>query len=254
MRQFRFSALFFGSILLFSGAGFAAPNAAPPPTSTATTPAPQRDQAAWELLRAASQARQTMPDGFKGFSADLVLGVDGENFTGKIEFLREGESKIEFGALPETQKSWFNDRLLNLIGHRRGGDWEKGDGRFPITFSAEKPNHYGVAVELNDRLQSRYRIKDGKVSEVTRTAGGTTFTISVLQTQEADAGKYLSNHFVVTYRDAQTLKPTMFEGYRDAYTRFEGVWLPKSRVVVEIGDAISPTTRTIQLLNFAALK
>lgn len=143
--------------------------------------------------------------------------------------------------------------LYNLVGHRRGGDFAQGDGRNPLSFDKGPENNFGRLINLNDRMQSSYRVRDNKVTEVTRVAGNTRFTISVMETLEADPGKYLANHFTVAYRDAKTNALKMFEGYRDSYGQVDGVWLPVGRYVYEFGESITPTVRVIRLKNIQIL-
>ncbi len=213
----------------------------------------ERDQAAWDLLKGAHDARQVVPESFNGFSADLILDVDGEKYNGKVVYNRKAKTEITFADLSADDKSWVEEKLMNLIGHRRGGDFASGDGRNPITFAKLSSNNFGTAVELNDRLKSQYRVKGNKVTEVTRTMGGTKFTISVVDSQETEPGKYLTKNFIVTYRDAETGAIKEIENYYDSYDKIDGVWLPTARTVLEINDEVTPAKRTISLKNIKKL-
>ena len=161
------------------------------------------DPVAYKLLEEAHKNRQVMSDDFPGFTADVTFNNDGKDYKGTLRYKRGEESQVKFEGLEKDEKDWVEDQLLSIIGHRRGGDFAKGDGRYPLTLGADK-NSFGQLINLNDKMQSSYRVRDNQVSEVTRTAGDLRFTISVIQTAKADEGKYLPQHFIVSYRDAKT--------------------------------------------------
>ncbi|RYX83134.1 DUF3386 family protein [bacterium] len=213
---------------------------------------PNADPKAYALLEAAHNNRQVMPVDFAGFEADLLY-VDGDTSkTGKIVYQRQGDTKITVDGLSADDNDWLQDKVLNLVGHRRGGTFAQGDGKNPLTLG--NTNSFGQLILLNDRMKSEYRVKDGKVTEVTRTMGGQKFTITVLDSMNADAGKYLANHFVVSYRDEKTGALKEVEGYRDTYAQIDGVWLPTGRTVYDLADEVTPRVRTFRLRNIKFLK
>lgn len=210
------------------------------------------DPRAYALLEAAHNNRQVMPATFAGFQANLIYR-DGETTrTGKLVYRRAGETQIRVEGLSEADQSWLEEKVMNLIGHRRGGTFAQGDGKNPLTLGDK--NAYGQLITLNDRMASEYRVKDGKVTEVTRTIGGQKFTITVMDTMEADPGKYLANHFSVAYRDAATNVLQRVEGYHDSYAQIDGVWIPTGRTVIDIASSVSPRVRSIDLRNIEILK
>ena len=227
-------------------------NVAAPIPATPAMGNPNANPRAYALLEAAHDNRQVMPNAFAGFQADLIY-QDGDTLKqGKIVCRRAGETRITVAGLSEDDNDWLEEKVMNLIGHRRGGTFAQGDGKNPLTLGDN--NSFGQLIKLNDRMQSEYRVRDGKVTEVTRTAGGLKFTITVMTTMQANAGKYLADHFSVAYRDEKTGALKMVEGYRDSYAQIDGVWLPTSRTVMEIGDSTSPRMRSIDLRNIEVIK
>lgn len=222
----------------------------------ATTPVTnaKADPVAYKLLEDAHNNRQVMPANFAGFSADLVLYDSGATKTGTVVYRRQGETDIKVDGLSKDDSAWLEDKVLNLIGHRRGGSFAEGDGRWPLTLMPDDGNSFGRLIKLNDKLGSEYRVKDGKVTEVTRVMGGSRFTISVVETLEAEPGKYLANHFMVAYRDAKTGALQQVEGYRDSYAKMDSVWVPQSRTVIDLSDQTTPRIRTIRLKNIKFLE
>lgn len=219
-------------------------------------PNPNADKTAYALLEGAHNNRQTMPDNFAGFTAKVMYKKDGVVSNGTVTYRRQGKTEIEFPGLAKEEFSWVQDKMLNMIGHRRGGTFAEGDGRQPLSLGKLPVNNFGQLIQLNDGMKSEYRVKDNKVTEVTREAGGMRFTISVIETMEADAGKYLANHFIVSYRDAKTGNLQMVEGYRDNYAKIDGVWLPTMRFVFT-SDAIKPgeaDTASLQIIKLTDIK
>ncbi len=213
------------------------------------------EKEAWHLLKAAHDARQVMPADFIGFDANVVFTEDEHKFAGKMTYRKSGGTKIDIPELKGEQLDWLTDKLSSFIGHRRGDNFSEGDGKNAITFGPEDKSVYGRLVELHDRLNSKYRVKDNKVLEVTRTTPESTFTISVMETMEADPGKYLSKHFLVSYRNIIGGDLEQVDGFRDDYDKIDGVWLPQKRVVVSVMKAAtSPRTRKIELSDITVAK
>lgn len=219
-------------------------------------PHPQADKKAYELLKNASENRQTMPEDFVGFSANVTY-INGDAVTnGTLVYRRKGETQINFKDLEKGEQSWLSDKIFNLLGHRRGGGFNNGDGRYPLSLNALPANSFGTLIDVNDGMRSQYRVQDKIVKEVTREMGGTRFTISVIETIETEGGKYLANHFIVSYRDAKTGNLKQVEGYHDTFSKFGEVWLPTARHVFTT-DAIAPgapDTPKFQIIKFSNVK
>jgi hypothetical protein len=210
------------------------------------------DPTAYKLLESAHNNRQVMPNDFPGFTSDVTFSNEGKEYKGTLRYKRGEESQVKFDGLEKDDKAWVEDQLLSIIGHRRGGDFAKGDGRHPLSLGADK-NSFGQLINLNDQLQSSYRVRDNQVTEVTRVMDDLRFTISVIQTMQADNGKYLPQHFVVSYRDHKTGALKEVQAFRDAYQKLGGAWLPLSRTVVIFDDKTTPSTRSLRLSNVQIL-
>jgi hypothetical protein len=223
------------------------------------TPADQipegAEKEAWLLLKRAHDARQVMPTDFQGFDADVVFTDDQREYHGKVIYRKSTGTKIDIANLQGEPLDWLNDKLASFIGHRRGDSFAEGDGKNAITFGPEDQSNYGRLVELHDRMNSKYRVKDNKVLEVTRTTPDSTFTISVIESMQADPGKYLSKHFLVSYRNVTNGELEQVDGFRDKYEKIDGVWLPQRRIVLTVTkDNTSPRTRRIELSEISVVK
>lgn len=219
---------------------------------SASAPA-KADPRAYSLLESAHDARQVMPAEYPGFRCDLTYREGGRTWSGTLTYRRKGETEVQLEGLGADDVKWVKDQLLNLTGHRRGGPFAEGDGKYPLELAAEDGSPYGQLIVVHDAMDSSYRVKDNKVTEVTRTADGSRFTISVLETMEADAGRYIANHFLVSYRDEETGALQRVDGYRDSYEHMDDVWIPTSRTVISVGDQTSPRVRTIRLRKHEVL-
>ena len=228
----------------------AAPAAAP-----ATEAAPAKaDPAAYALLKAAHDARQVLPTDFPGFTANLTFNNGGREFKGTLRYKPGEPSQVKFDGLSKEDADWAEDQVLSIIGHRRGGDFAKGDGRFPLTLGADDGSAFGRLVNLNDRLKSSYRVRDNRVTEVTRVMQDTRFTISVLETLTTEGGKYLPKHFVVAYRDAKSGALQLVQVFRDRYALIGNVWLPLERQVTSIEPGeVTPRERTLKFSEVQVL-
>ncbi len=225
-----------------------APTADVPPAASAPAGAAPAaaDPAAYALLEGAHDARQVLPPDYPGFRCELVYQEGDAILQGQLVYRRQGGTEIALEGLDDEAQRWVRDQVLNLAGHRRGGDFAEGDGRYPLQLGPDDGNPYGRLVIVNDDLQSSYRVRDDRVLEVTRTMDGSRFTISVIETMDADDGRYIANHFVVSYRDAATGVLRKLEAYRDGYARIDGVWLPTSRTILSVTDETSPVVRTLR--------
>ena len=218
------------------------------PSPAFAAEAPKADPAAFALLKTAHDARQVLPDDFPGFTATLTLQAGGKIYPGTVSFEKGKTAEVKFEGVPIDDLDWAVDQVQSTIGHRRGGDFAKGDGRWPLTFGTgpDAENSFGRQILLNDMMQSAYRVRDGQVTEVTRTADNLRFTISVIQSQKAGDGKYLPQHFIVSYRDAKSGDLKEVQAFRDAYAQRGAAWLPVSRTVIFFeAKSDTPSMRSI---------
>lgn len=235
-----------------SGAGLPSPAVA---ESAPAAASPNADPAAYALLKKAHDSRQAMPADFPGFSCKLDFRDDDKTSSGRVVYRRQGDTTIDIPGLGPEGVEWLRGQLQNLIGHRRGGDFASGDGRYPLQLGPEDGNAYGRLIVLNDPMKSEYRVRDDRVLEVTRTQDGMRFTISVIEAFDTAFGKYIANHFLVSYRDAASGVLKKVEGYRDSHARVDDVYLPTSRTVLTVEAAsATPRVRSIKLRDIRRLE
>lgn len=208
------------------------------------------DPAAWASLKGAHDNRLGWAKNLAAVDADITFNNNGKIVTGKAAYSPEKGATVDASDASDDGKQWLVGQISNLMGHRRGGDFAQGDGKNPITFTKEDNSPLGRQVALNDSLQSFYRVRENVVTEVTRTMGDSTFTITVLETEKPSdgGGKYLPRHFVVTYFDAKTGAIQKTDSYTDAHAKIAGSWIPVSRRVVTAENGAF-VTRIVELKN-----
>ncbi|BDI28765.1 hypothetical protein CCAX7_008160 [Capsulimonas corticalis] len=191
----------------------------------------KNDPAAWDLLKAAHDSRQTFSRDFPGLTADVTVNDNGEIHEGALSYDKGGEVKSNIAGLSADAREWAEEQASSLIDHRIESDFAKGEGKNPITFGVDDHSPLGRAVRLNDRMQSSYRVRDNQVTEVTRTMSGQKFTITMMATTRTESGKYLPQQFLVTYFD-KAGGVEHVDAYTDSFANQDGYWLPTSRRVV----------------------
>jgi hypothetical protein len=88
-----------------------------------------------------------------------------------------------------------------------------------------------------------YRVRDGQIMQVNRSAGPSRFTIDILHNTVLENGKYLPSSFTVSYRDAKTGKLNKVESFSERYENVGGFWLPAERQEVISGEGSTSVIR-----------
>jgi len=197
--------------------------------SPSTAEAKKADPAAWNLLKSARETSRKFPANFAGMTTDIVLNDNGKVAKGSLSYEAGKSVELKIEGLDEETKGWLNNQVINIIAHRRGGDFAKGDGRHPITFGEDDNSPAGRRVTLNDPMNSSYRVRNNQVAEVDRITGADHFIITMLETTKTPEGKSLPRHFTVTYFDAKSGAIKRSETFTDEYKLVDGVWFPVSR-------------------------
>lgn len=197
--------------------------------------APKPDPAAYALLEKASQARSTMPQNVAKVSGEATVNQDGKTHRLTFVYSREDGVSVEAGGAPEDVAGPLQSQLSSIYGHRRGGSFAEGDGRYPLTFTGED-GPLGRRIALNDSLKSFYRVRGDEITEVDRVMGGTRFIITIVENTRTADGKVLPKHFTVNTfgRDGSI---TTSETFTDTYVQVDGVWLIQSRRVLTARDS-----------------
>lgn len=221
-----------------------------------TTVAVSNDPAAHEALRAAHDGGYRFPDGFNGFSGKLSV------IEANDQAVRRGAGAATVGGPRSTVveldteddlATWARTEVASMAGHRWPTPYEQSDGRWTLTIEDNTAHPLGRLVTVHDdQFQSSYRVRDGRISQVTRTMRTTRFTITIQSHTSTDDHRLLPAEFTVTYWDTASQRLTRADAYTDRYASINGVWIPKSRRVVTATDA-GFVTRELELTDVVLL-
>jgi hypothetical protein len=206
------------------------------------------DPTAYDALRDTRATRYYFTRNLAGFTADLTINDNGKVSTARLTYGADEGIDLRFQSPDESREPWVLEMVTNMLGHRRPASFIQGDGRWPIKYADDDKSPAGRKVLLNDPMNSSYRIRDGRVTEVNRSAGDQRFIISIMEEIEAEPGRYLPRHFTVTYFDAKTGAIKRTDSFTDEYGKVRGVWVPVSRRLIQAKQG-SVITRFVEFKN-----
>jgi uncharacterized protein DUF3386 len=185
----------------------------------------QPDADAVQVLREAHAARANWGPDFPGFTADAVYRVNGKEARGTITVARD--YTITYALGDKEAEGSLRPSFASLIMHRRRGSPE-----YQATWRDSEAHPLGRAINLNDELNSFYRVRDRQILQVNRVMGSQRFTNNVLENERTKLG-FLPRAWTVAYydREGNTLQ-------RVSTTQVTWTW---------IGDVFLPAT--LQTVN-----
>lgn len=215
----------------------------------------QNDSKAHEALKAGHESSYRFPEGFHGFSGTVKVSKclpDGtvEHERGTVTVGGPHATEVE-GFVSGDIADWTKGELRSMAGHRWPTPYDEADGKHTLTMESEPGNPLGDYIKVHDdRFDSAYRVSDGRISQVIRTMGPMTFTITIQKHQSAPDGHVLPEHFTVNYwKEGRLFRTDM---YHDVYRETDGVWTPAFRRVVTAADD-GFTTRQLEVTDVSLL-
>jgi hypothetical protein len=204
-----------------------------------------------EHLRAAQEGGYHHPPGFAGFSATVAIQAGGETATGTVTIGPDAEPQLDLAG-SEDARAWAGRELASMAAHRRHRTYEEGDGRHGKRLGPADEHPLGRRVELDDPLSSSFRVRDGQLTEITRSHGNRRFTIVIQDRVAAPDGRSVSTSFTVSYWDTDTGRLTRADTYADGYVERDGLLLPAFRQVATSDDD-GLTVRRLELSDHRLL-
>jgi len=203
----------------------------------------QDDPAARELLRRAFEKTARWPADFNGFSADLTVNVDGQEFTGEVT-VKSGQDMTVSLPTAEVQK-WATGTISMIAVHRAHRTFDQSDGKSVLTLDRSAAHPLGQTIRIHDSLHSYYRVKDDRITQINRTMGPIAFTINVEDSAITAEKKYLTTRYTVYYFNPQDGKLANVESFTDTHVRVGQADLPASRRILSADNgAVSVKTLT----------
>ena len=208
------------------------------------------DAQAHDVLRAAHEAGYRFPIGFGGFVANVRLAYDGSAARGRVEVASPQEIGLEIDA-GEAATAWLRQELASMVGHRWPTPYEESDGRWTLTIEPEEDHPLGALVRVHDDpFGSSYRVREGRIAQVTRQMGPRRFSIIPHDHVITADGRTLPSHFSVLFWDSEQGRLIRSDAYQDRYVAVDGVYLPAGRRVVSAEDG-GITVRELKLSDHA---
>ncbi|MCO5220360.1 MAG: DUF3386 domain-containing protein [Thermomicrobiales bacterium] len=195
--------------------------------------------AAHALLRAAHDNGYRFPAGFPGFTSTIEVVESTAETTQKIAGTVTVSGPRATTLTTEATgdlATWAEREVASIASHRWPTPYEEGDGRWTLTTEDDPENALGQLIVVHDDpFTSRYRVRNGSITQVIRTMGPTSFTISMQQHQPAAGGTTLPAAYTVSFWDASG-RLTRTDSYSDTYTTVDGATLPAGRRVLTATD------------------
>jgi hypothetical protein len=208
----------------------------------------QDDPAAKELLRRAYEKTSRWGKEFPGFTADLLLNDNGKEYKGKVKIKSPKETEITVEGADEPLLKWAQNQIGMMAVHRASRPFEEADGKYPLTFAPEDHHPLGRQILIHgDGMNSRYRIKDDRIQQISRSMGKMSFTINVEEAMTTSDGKHLTTRYTVFYfsPDGQLMQA---EAFTDRPAEVKGLYLPGYRRIIS-NDKGMAVVRILEFKN-----
>jgi hypothetical protein len=156
---------------------------------------------------------------------------------------------VEVSLPDETLQKWAQGQLSMMAIHRSSRPFEEADGKYTLTLAEEDAHPLGRLVYIHgDGMNSRYRIKDDRITQINRSMERIKFTINVEESLTTQDGKHLTTRYTVFYFSPQDSRLLQAESYTDqpavvtkqGSSKMNPVYLPGHRRVIytENGETI----------------
>lgn len=189
------------------------------------------DPKAREALREVFGNTARWPGDFKGFTADILVNVNGKEEKGSVSV--KNAKEIEVSIQDEKLKEFAAENLASIAMHRGPRSFEDSDGKYKLVFGNEPDHPLGQSVLMGgDGMKSFYRIKDGRIQQINRKTPRVAFTINIEDSVKTPDGKYLTSRFTVYYFNPENGALKDVESYSDSYIRVGQLDLPERRRII----------------------
>lgn len=197
------------------------------------------DPKAREALRRAFENTARWPAGFKGFTADLTVNINGKEFRGPLTVKGPREVSVQLGD-GDVQK-WAQDQLAMIAVHRGPRTFDESDGKYSLTM--EDDGHpLGTRLDIHGS-HSFYRLKDNRITQINRTMSHSgmapfAFTINVEESAVTQDNKNLTTKYTVYYFSPDDGKLKNVESFTDTHVRVGAADLPATRRIIAFESGV----------------
>ncbi len=200
---------------------------------TSEQPTTADDPKAREALRRAFDNTARWPQGFKGFTADLTVNINGRELRGPLTVKGPRDVLVQLSD-GDVQK-WVQDQLAMIAVHRGPRTFEESDGKYTLTME-EDGHPLGVRLDIHGS-HSFYRLKDNRITQINRTMSHPgmapfAFTINVEESAVTQDKRYLTTKYTVYYFSPDDGKLKNVESFTDTHVRVGAADLPATRRII----------------------
>ncbi|MGP0566564.1 MULTISPECIES: DUF3386 family protein [unclassified Nitrospina] len=189
--------------------------------------------------------------GFKGFTADVTVNINGKEEKGTVTV--KGPKEIELSLTDESMKEFASENLASIAMHRGPRSFDQSDGKYKLTFGDDGTHPMGRAVVMGgDGMSSFYRIKEGRIRQINRKTPHVVFSINIEDSVKNEEDKFLTRNYTVYYFNPKDNSIKNVESYTDDYTRVGNYDLPQRRRVIDVQNS-EVVVSTMTLENHKAL-
>lgn len=210
------------------------------------------DEEANRLLADAREFIYHWPHEFAGFSSHLQLDWDMESFRGKLRAADSHHFSFEFPEpLSREMTNWLNYQLSELMAHREAPTRSRMASRSGVVPGDTDPIFGAKVIFPGDPMESFYRIKDRKITQIGRCYPRQRFVINIDEHQEYE-GRFAARSYTAFYWCKESGKLVKTESYFDDYFEHGALLLPSFRHY-SVGDSDGLSNRRITLTEHKLL-
>lgn len=174
------------------------------------------------------------PAGFAGFLASLRYDDGPSSFEGSL--LCAGSRRLELNLPGLEETRWLRFQVEEMISHREAPEVSRMASKTGCALG-DWDAIYGRRIDfLGDKMESFYRIREGKLCQIGRAYKKERFVINIDTHQLCD-GRWAASCYTAFYWSKLEGALLKTETYLDSYEEWNGVFLPAERRVSEASSA-----------------
>lgn len=209
------------------------------------------DPKARELLQAAFAKTARWQADFKGFQADLLINVNGNETKGTVTVKGPRDVTVVIDD-PELQ-TWAQSQIGMIASHRGPRTFEDSDGKYTLTLGGEEKHPLGQRVNIHgDSMGSWYRVKDNRISQINRNMPQAVFTINVEDSAITQDQHHLTTRYTVYYFNPKDRSLKNVDSFWDTHIRVGNSDLPATRRIISSNEG-EIMTRSLTFENHTML-
>ena len=200
------------------------------------------DPVARDLLRRAFENTARWQTDFRGFQADIQVNVNGKEIKGSVTV--KGPRDVSVHLPDEDLQKWAQNQIGMIAVHRGPRNFEESDGKYGLTLEGNDVHPLGQRLNIQgDGMESWYRIKNDRITQINRKTPHVAFTINVEDSTTTQDNRHLTTRYTVYYFSSKDRSLQNVESFTDTHTRISSSDLPATRRIIafENGEVITKT-------------